>query len=181
MTCFPGRIQVANRPAVTAESPPPAIAISRVRATWDLLRHWWLHTPLTALVLYCLVSVQLQENYPFSHFPMYSNPSAERPYYMIADGDGQPLPIGTLTGITCPKVGKIYRTECQDLANKLKLNKDRLPPEHKQAIGEKMFAYLRAEASSHKHELPEKLQLIRMEISYQNGQIIETPEIIARE
>lgn len=155
--------------------------VAPARAAWDLLRHWWLRTPLTALVIYCLVSVWLQENYPFSHFPMYSNPSAERPYYMIADGDGQPLPIGTLTGITCPKVGKIYRTECQDLADKLKMNKDKLPPEHKQAIGEKMFAYLRVEATNRKQALPDKLQLIRMEISYQDGKLSESAEVIAKE
>jgi hypothetical protein len=174
-------MQVANGLLVTAIPSAPAKPVSRLRAIWDLLRQWWLRTPLTALLIYCLVSVWLQENYPFSHFPMYSNPSAERPYYMVTDGDGQPLPIGTLTGITCPKVGKIYRTECQEVANKLKLNKDRLPPDKKQAIGEKMFAYLRAEATNRKQSLPGKLQLIRMEISYQDGQIIETPEIIAQE
>jgi hypothetical protein len=112
---------------------------------------------------------------------MYSNPSPERPYYMIADGEGKPLPIATLTGVTCPKIGKIYRKECEEVANKLDLKKDNLPPEQKQAVGEKMFAYLRAEAVSHKQQLPSKLQLVRMEISYQEGKLSESPEIIARD
>jgi hypothetical protein len=153
----------------------------RLVSLWDLLKQWWLRTPLTALLLYCLVSVFLQENYPFSHFPMYSNPSPERPYYMISDGDSNPIPIATLTGVTCPKIGKIYRKECEEVAKKLKLNKDRLPAEHKQAVGEKMFSYLRTEADARQKTLPPKLQLVRMEISYQGGKLSESPEIIAKE
>jgi hypothetical protein len=172
---------------MSAASPaaPSSLLAPAFRRLWqqvrDVVQRWWLHTPLTALAIYCLISVQLQENYPFSHFPMYSNPSPERPYYIIADGSGKPLPIAALTGVTCPKVGKIYRTECQDVADKLKLNKDKLPQEHRQAIGEKMFAYFRREAAGRKQAMPEKLQLVRVEISYQNGKIVETPEIIAEE
>jgi hypothetical protein len=196
---------------VTAIPSAPVLPIPRLRAIWDLLRQWWLRTPLTALVLYCVVSVNLQENYPFSHFPMYSNPSAERPYYVLADGSGNPLPIATLTGITCPKVGKLYRTECQERAAKLtqelrkqwmtelagepvlkrwwqrltarkpSVKADKLSPEDRQAIGAKMFAFYRHEAANRKQVLPPKLQLIRMEISYADGKFIETPQLIANE
>ncbi len=162
-------------------SSPAASPPGHAGSPWDLLSQGWLRTPLTSLLLYCLVSVFLQENYPFSHFPMYSNPSRERPYYMVSDGDGNPIPIDTLTGVTCPKIGKIYRKECEELAKKLKLNKDRLPAEHKQAIGEKMFSYLRTEAEAHQKTLPPKLLLVRMEISYRNGKLSESSAIIAKE
>lgn len=186
MTCLFPKMQVANAPVVTAAVPPippseTVGAAAPLARFWALLCYWVLRTPLTALILFCVISITLKENYPFSNFPMYSNPSPERPYYMLANGQGEPIPVAVLTGVTCPKVGKIYRTECQKVADKLDMNKDKLPPAQKQAIGEKMFAYFRDEAASRKQVLPDKLQLIRKEISYQNGAIAETSEVIAKE
>jgi hypothetical protein len=211
MTCLSSMMQVANVRPVTAMSVVSAAFSSSARSVWATVRRWWLHTPLTALAIYCVLSVLLQENYPFSHFPMYSNPSPERPYYILADGQGQPLPTASLTGVTCPKIGKIYRTETAEVADRLtkelrkewvaalsnkpmpkrwwtrltskrpSVKADHLPAEHKQAIGEKLFAYFRKEAATHKQTLPPKLQLIRMEISYHDGKISDTPEVIAKE
>jgi hypothetical protein len=58
----------------------------------------FLHTPLTALAIFVILSLIAKENYPFSNFPMYASPSAERAYFVITDGEGNPIPIGTLTG-----------------------------------------------------------------------------------
>jgi len=148
-----------------------------LKSTWSFLRH----SPLGLMIIYMAVALQVQENYPFSHYPMYSNPSAERSYYMIADGEGKPVAVGTLAGITCPKVGKRYRTFAEMEAKKVKLTRDTLTPEGKQAAGVRVFEQLREGAARRKNELPPKLQLIRAEISYEDGVVKDIYETIARE
>ncbi|HSI64566.1 MAG TPA: hypothetical protein VLE43_15665 [Candidatus Saccharimonadia bacterium] len=140
-------------------------------------------SPLTTLVIYTLVSLQLEENYPISNYPMYSNPSPERPYYMITDGDGKPLPIHTLTGVTCPKIGKIYRTKSEKLAKELNIKAVDLKPEHQQTISMEMFAYLREEAKQQgkADAMPAKLRLMKSYLTYENGQVVETPNLIGQE
>lgn len=138
-------------------------------------------TPLTTLAIYTLLSLVLEENYPLSDYPMYSNPSAERPYYMITDGEGNALPIQTLTGVTCPKIGKIYRTKAEKLAKELDVKASDLKPEHLQAISMEMFTYLRQEAAQKKAEMPPKLRLVKSYLSYESGRVVETPNLVGQE
>lgn len=157
----------------TADSPQPRSKGS----VWK----WLCSTPITILALYCAVSLLLEENYPFSHYPMYSNPGADRSYYIVADAAGQPIPIADLTGITCPKVGKMYRKKAQEAGKPLKLNSSSLPPDLQQKVGEEIFAQLRQYARQLNKEMPAKLILQKIEISYRDGKVTENPEVLARE
>lgn len=168
--------------AMTADSPahaplpwPPDASLKQ--KIWSFVKI----SPLTTLAIYTILSLVIKENYPFSNYPMYSNPSPERPYYTIADGDGKPLPIQTKTGITCPKIGKIYRKKAEELGEKLDVNAKELKPEQVQAIGMEIFTQLRTEAAKLKQPMPERLQLVRTYISYKDGKVIETPNVIAQE
>jgi hypothetical protein len=156
-----------------APSPPDKL----IPAAW----YWLMRTPLTVLAIYCLVSIGLEENYPFSHYPMYSNPSAGRSYYMMADAaTGNPLPIADLTGITCPKIGKIWRTKIAEI----KKDKDKSEIDEKatnQAVGLSFFDQLRGYAKEKNQVLPARLQIRRVEISYSGEEVVETPEILATE
>jgi hypothetical protein len=137
---------------------------------------------LTALAVYCLISLVLKENYPFTHYPMYSNPSAERSYYVLADAVSHaPLPVAELTNITCPKIGKIWRTKASERASREKKGKGEFGAEDNQAIGLAIFAQLRGYAKEKGRELPPRLELSRMNISYTGGRIVETPELLAKE
>jgi hypothetical protein len=168
-------------------------------------------SPISALLIYTVVSLAAKENYPLSNYPMYSNPSPERPYYTVTDGSGKPLPIQEKTGITCPKIGKIYRTKAAAEAEKItkkmreeyekELNTrpwisrtwtrlfhskpsqdpNKLTPEHVQVVGMEIFAQLRHEAEKLKQPMPDRLQLAKTYISYENGKVIETQNVIAAE
>lgn len=146
-------------------------------------RHFLLRTPLITLAVYCLVSITVRENFPFSHFPMYSNPSAERMYYTISGEDGIGLPVAELTNITSPKIGKIYRTKAEKLAKKLGIKASGLTEADKTAIGQDILGDLRARAVhlGNGNKLPAKLQLNRIWISYKDGRIVEIPGIVAKE
>jgi hypothetical protein len=168
-------------------------------------------SPFSALLIYTVVSMMAKENYPLSNYPMYSNPSPERPYYTVADGHGNPLPIQEKTGITCPKIGKIYRTkagaEAEKLTKKMRADYEKqqstrpwlsrtwtrlfhskpsqdpnkLSPEHVQVVGMEIFEQLRHEAEKLKQPMPERLQLVKTYISYEDGRVVETPNVIAEE
>ena len=142
---------------------------------------WWNHTPLTALLVFVLLSVVLKENYPFSHFPMYASPSPERHYIRVTDAKGDLLPIATLTGITSPKIGKIYRKKTEDEARRKGIRVFDLPLEDRQAVGLEIFAYLRAQAARLRQTLPEKMQLAMVMLSFENGEVCDRPEIIVTE
>lgn len=140
-----------------------------------------LRTPITVLLIYCVISLLLGENYPFSHYPMYSNPGADRSYYVVADASGQPIPIVDLTGITCPKVGKMYRKKAEVAGKPMGINSSSLPPELQQKVGEEIFAQLRLYARQLNKTLPDKLILQKVDISYRDGKVSENPEVLAKE
>lgn len=138
-------------------------------------------SPIGALLIYTFLSLELKENYPFSHYPMYSNPSDERHYYLITDGSGQPIPIQTLTGVTCPKIGKIFRKKAEELAKKHDVKAKDLSPEGVQEVCDEMFAQLRQEAEGRQQTLPDRLQLKKSFISYQDSKVVENVELIGTE
>ncbi len=183
MTCFPQRMQVANAFLVTAmpDSTAPPLPWPQDASLWQKIRSFLKISPITGLIIYTAVSLIAKENYPLSNYPMYSNPSPERPYYTIADGEGKPLPIQEKTGITCPKIGKIYRKKAEELAKKHDIKAVDLTPEQMQSIGMEMFAQLRHEAEKLKQPMPERLQLVKTYISYKDGKVVETPNLIAQE
>lgn len=154
-----------------------AHALPFLKKTWAFLKI----SPIGALLIYTVLSLCLKENFPFSNYPMYSNPSSERPYYTIADGAGQPIPVQKLTGITCPKIGKIFRKKADELSKKQKVKAKDLPQESIQKISDEMFAQLRHEAKGKNQILPEQLQLIKSYISYRDGKVVEDVELIAKE
>jgi len=71
-------------------------------------RRWQIPAPVTLIAIaLCLV---LRENFPFSHLPMYSNLSNSTSYIYVADKEGQPIPIETLTGRRTGSLKKLLRT-----------------------------------------------------------------------
>ncbi|HSJ04271.1 MAG TPA: hypothetical protein VK956_17525 [Verrucomicrobium sp.] len=168
---------------------PPALQSSMGNPPRDRLRHalktvWAFlkkYPPLTALLIYTGLSLAFKENYPFSNYPMYSNPSSERPYYTIADGEGKPIAVQKLTGVTCPKIGKIFRKKAEEEAKKHDIKAKDLPPGSVQKVCDEIFAQLRHEAAGKKQTPPAQLKLIKTYISFRDGQVVEETELIGAE
>jgi hypothetical protein len=135
-----------------------------------------LQTPLTILAVFVGVSLFLKESYPFSHFPMYSSPTAPRAYYIVADSAGQPLPVSTLTGISPPKIGKMHwrksRQQERAAAEEASQNEE---------SGREICTLLREQAARRGHTLPEGIQLFRVEIEFNDGKLSETKELLFAE
>ena len=141
----------------------------------------FLHTPLTALALFVTLSLVAKENYPFSHFPMYSSPTAERSYFFIADDSGTPIPVGVLTGLTSAQVGKTYRKKSRERAAEMKKAGNVSRTERDQVVAMEIFQALRVRAANRGKDLPEKLQLHMAEIRFADGQIQETKRLLFAE
>jgi hypothetical protein len=156
----------------------PSLTVAARESPWYRLP---LRTPLTTLTIFVAVCLIAKENFPFSHFPMYARPGAERGYFVITDGGGNPIPVGTLTGVTSSQVGKAYRKKSKDMATETKVSAEQSRTERDRIVGTEIFQMLRQQASKRGRDLPEKLQLHLVEIRFDDGQIKETKRVLFAE
>jgi hypothetical protein len=140
-----------------------------------------LHTPLTTLAIFVTLSLIAKENYPFSHFPMYASPTAERSYFFIADDGGNPIPVGVLTGLTSAQIGKTYRKKSRERGAEMKKVGKVDRTERDRVVGTEIFQALRQRAAHRGKVLPEKLQLHTVEIRFADGQLQETKRLVLAE
>ena len=133
-----------------------------------------------ALPAFCVLSLLLGENYPFSNFPMYGNPSPTSQYFHLTDGDDHPLPFSKLTGKRAKDggaLGKMIRTYRDQRLKELHLKGKELPEADRNMAAQKVIDYLRQEAAFNHKEMPAKLKIISTEIAFKNGRVVETPQL----
>lgn len=134
-----------------------------------------------AFAVFCGFSLKVKENFPFSNYPMYGDPDPVSEYYHLADGEGKALAVRTLTGVTCPQVGKILRKYGDERGKQLGVRRKNLPPEEWKRIRDKIMGELRDKAKAHGNTLPGKLRIMHTTIEYKNGGIVETPRVFFAE
>jgi hypothetical protein len=139
-----------------------------------------LQTPLTTLAIFVAGSLILKETYPFSHFPMFSSPTAPRAYYMVTDSAGQPLPISKLTGMTPPKIGKMHWRKSRQSERGTEKGEGGNAGRNDE-VGREICGMLRDQAARRGQILPRGLQLFRVEIKYNDGKLNETKELLFAE
>ena len=50
--------------------------------------------PISVAIGVTIVCLVVKENFPFTHYPMYSNFEDQTYYVWLADGEGEPIQIG---------------------------------------------------------------------------------------
>ena len=134
--------------------------------------------PLLLLTTACLV---IGEQYPFSNFPMYSS-FTDRTYYVyLADGADQPVPSVPLVGMSTPTLKKVYDGEVRRALRRLKVRRQNLTAEQKQAIGAPILSRLRSSAPAGDERLPEVLRLYQVDIELHDGRFEKRRTLIAEE
>jgi hypothetical protein len=121
------------------------------------------------LLAYLVLSQALRENYPFSHYPMYSQPSS-RPlsFQFLADGSGNPLPVAWHTGMTPSQVGKLHGT------------RKKTHGDDAAAAAADVLAFLRTQNAKRKgRELPARIQLMETAIGFEHGGFAESNRVLA--
>ena len=85
--------------------------LSAAAGRWcGVVRPWLLH-PLWLVVVAVAIPQWTREQYPFSHFPMYSSFGGEATYLYLTDADDQTLPTLPYVGLTAAKVNKTWNFE----------------------------------------------------------------------
>jgi hypothetical protein len=143
--------------------------------TWFQPKHW---PVLFGLTILCLV---IQENYPFSNFPMYSSFAKNSYYIYLADAKGQALAT-TRFGLTTPGMKKIFeskrRTEIRRSADGME--KDTSWADR--AAGASLLRYLERlpAVQSQKPSLLPGLQVRRVNLLWKAGRIESATKIVAQ-
>ena len=132
---------------------------------------WWRRLerhPIFPLLILLLLTQAIRDEFPFSHYPMYSMPPS-RPlkYQFLADEHNMPLAHVYHTGISPSQVGKRHGNQKKVSAN-----------EHEAAM--KVLLFLRGEnAKRPKRPLPEKIRLIETKLGFGNDTFTETNTVLA--
>jgi hypothetical protein len=112
---------------------------------------------------------------------MYARPGAERGYFLVTDGDGQPFPVGSLTGVTASQVGKAYRKKSKELGRQTNPLSPQSRTDRDRIVGMEIFQMLREQGAKREKHLPEKLQLHLVEIRFEHGEIKENKRVLFAE
>lgn len=171
--------------SVSTASPTSPSSPATVRSRWArLCRH-----PVFPLLVFVLLAQLIRDNYPFSHYPMYCNPTSRPlPFQYLADRDQQPLPVVWHTGITPSRVGKKFGWHKKELLqDEPKLAKkegrpERTEQELKPDAGREVLQFLRKQSllrKPHRH-LPEDVLLMEVTLSFAEDGFHENHKVVGR-
>jgi hypothetical protein len=125
--------------------------------------------PIMVMVLLIVLCRTVKNAYPFNSFPMYADPSPyPSDYLIVADGDGTPINVKQITGLSSAKVKKIYTERLNRTTDKMDLDPDQATPEIRRKVFSETMRQLREAAAKRKKALPDKVRITNMFI-YQDG------------
>jgi hypothetical protein len=115
--------------------------------------------PLKLALLLTVICLAVKEEFPFSHFPMYESFSKYSYVVFVADRDGNPLPVQSLTSQKTSKLKKIFQTEQEGVREEIEASGVHIEgfqfmtKEQRRPAGEKTLQWLFA--NSKQSGLPE--------------------------
>jgi hypothetical protein len=134
-----------------------------------------------ALTITCLV---VKENFPFTHYPMYSNFEDQTYYVWLADGQGEPIPAQKLTYNRLGRIKKIYNTGLQEVREEAgeqtgkKPRKRDLTLQQRRPPGDETLRWIytnsRPEAQRVLRESA-PLRLYQVDVRIEGNQVVEDP------
>ena len=140
---------------------------------------------LPAIVALCILAED--KFYPLSHFPMYSDPDESENYFYLVtfrkkNDEPRPLRVRNLTGLSAPKVKKMWKPYSRDFADELGKKDTELTLVERAEIGRVILGEMREMAANRGKELPERLGLVEVWIvaDPEKGWT-ETTAIVARQ
>lgn len=145
----------------------------------------WRH-PAMALPALIVLTQVLGEFYPFSNFPMYSNPSKQpSDYIFVADADNRaedggfiPVSMEDVFGVPAAKAKKILNSRLADYAKERDLDWRTLNAEQTEEVAVTLLEFLRdrAEVIGEAQQLPDRLVLVQGVIHAELGVALHRDE-----
>jgi hypothetical protein len=122
------------------------------------LRH-----PIMMMVVLVLLCRVVKNAYPFNSFPMYADPSPHpSDYLIVADGNGTPINVKHMTGLSSAKVKKIFVDRLNRTTHRLDIEPHQASPELRQKVFSEVMKELREAAVKRKRPLPDKVRITNM-------------------
>lgn len=151
------------------------LALSYLKSLWQVL-------PLRLTLVLVVVLWVAKENYPFSHFPMYSNFTDQDYVVFVADQNGKPLPLEHVSlGTRTARLKKQYNGHIKAIC-KANRNPDGSTPrkrdltvEQRRPAGEKSLTWLWKTIQSKSTDRLEgvnELQIYQIPIYVEDGHIV---------
>ncbi len=147
----------------------------------------WIATRYSIWCLPLVVSLAIlaeDDFYPLSFFPMYSDPDESENYLYVATWESDPrqneaIPIHNFTGLSAPKVKKMWKSYSRDFADDLdKKDTELTESELNEAAGILLSEFQKV-ARDRDTALPEKLSLMEVWIeATDKGGWTETPRML---
>ncbi len=154
----------------------------------ETLARYWRMIPLKTALLVAVVCFAVRENFPFSHFPMYSSFSDYSYFIYFADAKGEPVPILDLTGHKTSGLKKIYddqlkkeRDSLEDEGVEIK-GLQFMTREQRKPVGEYTLQYVYDNAKKDRKaalDARRPLRLYQMHLRCVDGETVEESELIA--
>jgi hypothetical protein len=124
--------------------------------------------PASILVWFCLFSLIVQEQFPFSHYPMYSGWSSRTHYFYLADEDG-PIPAKLVFKTSVPRTKKLYGGILDKVKKERGVEYSDLTEGDFAEAGRRLLKKLRGEAPASRRDkfgdiMDRELSLVRVEI-----------------
>lgn len=139
--------------------------------------------PLKTCILVIALCLILKENYPFSHFPMYSSFSDQTFFVYISDANDKPIPIEVLTAIRTGRLKKVYDTQLRAVSKKLGKRKRELTVEERHDIGLETLRWFFSSSRDAVKPTLKKYKLIKLyhvDLTIEDGEVKEhAPQMIA--
>lgn len=133
-----------------------------------------------AVPLFIVMTQVLEESgYPFSNFPMYSNPSDWDDYIYLTDAQDQPIGIQHHVGMSSAKLNKVFNSTMKEHGLKQSVVKRHAPPEVEKRVGDAVLIEARQWAENRRRPLPQPTRLYRVIIERQpDGRLTERTHLV---
>ncbi|MGF1655711.1 MAG: hypothetical protein ACFCU3_01895 [Verrucomicrobiales bacterium] len=126
----------------------------------------WQNNPFKWLVILIVLCVVIRENFPFSHYPMYSRFPPRAEFMVVQDQDEVPVGFRTQLRTTSPRVGKMYESRLRAGAAENNMSTAHLTDAQRFRVGSELLAFLCEQLSAKRQErLPEEMSLILYEVT----------------
>lgn len=152
-------------------------------AIWNRLESWGASAgkvPFLGVLVLALFLQVMKENYPFSHYPMYSGLTDNVEYYYLTNAKGEPVPQGIYFGLSTSWTKKMLNTRLNKITGGR--NIDSASPAEISEAGRQTLQYLvehRLKEDRRAQVARDGLQLHQVYVERKGDKLLTTPSFIA--
>lgn len=138
--------------------------------------------PASVLVWFCLFSLVVKEQYPFSNFPMYSS-WGSRTHYFYIKADDEPIQAKMVFRVSVPRMKKLYGGILDKLGKEVGKTHSELGDADFAEAGRRLLQQLREEAPEKRRKkwgdiMDRDLSLVRVDIQREGKQFKKDESVV---